>query len=259
MLATVTHLWAVGEGLGEAAPVPVEPASTPAAAPATQLDAILEWWVRASGGRPAILSTTNLTAVGQAEAAHLASPIRCELYAAAPGQRVMSFHLPGQGLVIEGFDGESGWLDDPAFGRTEWTGEELAKRRREAVFHRAVQFRVVYPDLHVMGQDRVGSEPAWRVESHPSPAAVERFWFSRQSGLLLRHETALQISLGTVERSIEFAEYRAVAGVQFPHRWRIWQRGARQAEPEIQVTIQFEDVRFNSPIPEGRFRRGAAE
>jgi hypothetical protein len=228
---------------------------TPASA--TQLDAILERWVRATGGREAILATTNLTAIGQAEAAHLAGRLRCELYAAAPGQRVMSFHLPSQGPVIEGFDGQSGWLDDPAFGRAEWTGEELAKRRREAVFHRAVQFRVVYPNLQMVGQDRVGSEPAWRIESHPSPAAVERFWFSRQSGLLLRHESALQMSLGMVERSIEFAGYRAVAGVQFPHRWSIRQRGARQAEPEIQVTIQFEEVRFNSPIPEGRFRRGA--
>jgi hypothetical protein len=161
--------------------------------------------------------------------------------------------------VVEGFDGETAWLDDPAFGRTEWTGEELAKRRRDATFHRELQFGALYPDLQVKGTETVGGEPAWLLEAHVSRAADERFWFSQRTGLLLRQESTLQLALGIVERWVEYADFRLVGGVRFPYRWQWRQRGASQAEPEVSITVHFEDVKFNAPIADARFRRREAD
>jgi len=236
-----------------------------ASAPATarpalpNVEAVLQRWIAARGGKEAILAATNCVAVGRAEASHLGTSVRCELYARAPRQRVIVFQLPGQGAVVEGFDGETAWLDDPAFGRTEWTGEELAKRRRDATFHRDLQFAALYPDLEVDGMETAGGEPAWLLEAHLSAAAEERFWFSQRTGLLRRQESTLHLALGLVERSIEYSDYRLAGGVRFPHRWQLRQRGASQAEPEVSVVIRFEDVKFNVPIGDTRFRRREAE
>ena len=169
------------------------------------------------------------------------------------------FQLPGRGAVVEGFDGETAWLDDPAFGRTEWTGEELAKRRRDATFHRELQFRALYPDLQVKGSEPAGGEPAWLLEAHATPSAEERFWFSHRTGLLVRQESTLHLALGVVERSIEYADYRLVGALRFPYRWQLRQRAASQAEPEVTVSIRFDDVRFNVPLEEARLRRHGAE
>lgn len=249
---------AAGEPPGTAPPLKASPpASTNPGLPG--IETILERWISVRGGEAAILSTTNCVAVGKAEALHLSAAARCELYARSPRQRVVMFQVPGQGTVVEGFDGESGWLDDPAFGRTEWTGEELAKRRRDATFHRDLQFRTLYPESQVKGLETVGGEPAWLLEARVSPAAEERFWFSQRTGFLLRQESTLHLALGLVERSIAYSDYRVVGRVQFPFRWQLRQRAASQAEPEVTVTIQFDDVRFNVPLPDARFRRGSVE
>jgi len=232
---------------------PAGPAVAPSALPS--VEAVLDRWIAARGGREALLGITNCVAVGQADAAHLGSAARCELHAQAPRQRMLSFQLPGQGTVVECFDGRNGWLDDPAFGRTDWTGEELAKRRRDATFHRELEFRALYPDLRVNGGETVDGEPAWLLEAHATPATEERFWFSQRTGLLIRQESTLHLALGLVERSVAYADFRNVAGVRFPHRWQLRQRGVSQAEPEVTVAIRFDTVQFNVPIEPARFRR----
>ena len=245
-------------------PVSAAPALKTSAPPVSRpalpgVEAVLERWIAARGGQAALEAITNCVAMGRAEAAHLGASARCELYARAPRQRLVLFHLAGQGAVVEGFDGETGWQDDPAFGRTEWTGEELAKRRRDATFHRELQFHALYPDLQVKGSELAGGEPAWLLEAHATPSAEERFWFSQRTGLLVRHDSTLHLAFGVVERSIEYADYRLVGGVRSPYRWQLRQRAASQAEPEVTVSIRFDDVQFNVPLEEARFRRHGAE
>jgi len=243
-------------------PVSAVPALKSSAPPASNpalpgVEAVLERWIAARGGQAALQATTNCVATGRAEAAHLGASARCELYARAPRQRLLLFHLPGQGAVAEGFDGETGWQDDPAFGRTEWTGEELAKRRRDATFHRELQFRTLYPDLRVKGLELAeGSRPG-RSRRRSPPSAEERFWFSQRTGLLVRHDSTLHLAFGVVERSIEYADYRLVGSVRFPYRWQWRQRAARQAEPEVTVSIRFDNVQFQrapgrGPLPPSR-------
>ncbi len=226
--------------------------------PAT-VDSILAGYVEGRGGRPALTAMTNWVAKGVAEAAHLGTSVRCEVCAQAPRQRVFIFHVPNQGTVVDGFDGEHGWFDDPAFGRTEWVGEELAKRRRDAAFHRELEFAALYPGLKLKGVETSGGEAAWLLESRPSPQAEERFWIGQRSRLLTRHESVLHLPMGLSERSVEYGEYRPVAGVRFPHLWRVRQRGVRQAEPEITLTIRFEQVQVNVAIDPAQFRRAPSE
>lgn len=241
-----------------ATPVRVRPLPAASGAP-PRVESIVAGMVEARGGRAALTAVTNCVAKGVAEAAHLVNPARCEVYAQAPRQRVFVFHVPEQGTVVDGFDGERGWFDDPAFGRTDWVGEELAKRRRDAAFHRDLEFQALYPGLKVKAVETSGGEAAWLLESRPSPQAEERFWIGQRSRLLTRQESVLHLPMGLSERSVEYSDFRPVGGVQFAHVWRIRQRGVRQAEPEITLTIRFEEVRYNVAIDPGHFRRAPAE
>jgi hypothetical protein len=209
-------------------------------------------------GTPAVVGRARtLRARGTAEAAHLGAAIPCELLAEAPACRSLSFQLSGQRRVREVVDGDRAWSEDPDFGRTDATGEDLARRRRDATFLRELHLARLYPDLRWRGVEPVEGESCDVLESRPAPETSERFAFSRQTGRLIRQESRFEGALGPAFRAVTFADHRPVDGLLFPHRIQYRQRGGSQAEPEVTIEVRFHEVKFNVPLPEGSFGRPA--
>jgi hypothetical protein len=233
---------------------PARPAATSQPA-APGVSNILQRAVAALGDRTVLEQARTFRALGSAEAAHLGESVACELCGEVPGRRALMLQAPGQGRVREVFDGERGWYEDPVFGRTDWTGEELAKRRRDATFLRERHLARLHPDLRFKGVESVENEPCDILESRPATEGFERYAFSRKTGLLVRQESRFLGALGPIQRSVSFGDYRAADGIQFPHRMSYRQRGGSQAEPEVTIQIRFREVKFNVALPAGVFQR----
>jgi hypothetical protein len=120
------------------------------------------------------------------------------------------------------------------------------------VFNRELQMLRVYPDLALKRVEKLGDQEAYVAESKPSAGSLERFWFARQSGLLLRQETEVDTGSGRVAASVLFEDYRKADQVLLPHTLRIH---VLSGTGDTEVVLRFKEVKHNVPIEDSRFAR----
>jgi photosynthetic reaction center cytochrome c subunit len=77
-----------------------------------------------------------------------------------------------------------------------------------------------------------------------------KLYFDASSGLLVRVVRYADSPLGLDPSEVDYADYRAVDGVQVPYRITL-------SEPGSSRTIQFEEVRQNVPVDADRFAKPA--
>lgn len=223
------------------------------AGPLPSVSKVLDRYVEALGGRSAVEKIKSRHIKGEAEIGYMpGTPAPWELITKSPNKRLSILSVPGLGQVVEGFDGKVAWVKNASAPVVERTGDELAKSRRDSVFNRELQMLKVYPDLTVKGLERIGEQDAYVAESRPSAGSVERFWFARQSGLLLRQETDVDTPTGRVTASVFFEDYRKVDQVLLPHLLRIQVGGA---SGDMDVVLRFKEVTHNVPLDDARFAR----
>jgi hypothetical protein len=240
----------------QAAETPRPPATTPAPGlPA--VDVVLERWVQALGGRAALEQLTSRVIEGEVELSLAPGTMPVQVFTKAPDRQLSIITLPGAGELIEGYDGTNGWVRNPFAGLSDRSADELPKVRRDAQFNRELRLQAIYPDLAVRRVERVGTEDAFVAESRPTPRSLERFYFGRESGLLLRQDSEFDLAGGRVSATALYEDYRGVAGgVRVPHGVRIRARGAEGAE--MTLTVKVKNVKHNVPVDDARFRKPAA-
>jgi hypothetical protein len=75
-----------------------------------------------------------------------------------------------------------------------------------------------------------------------------RFYFDKNSGLLVREVRYTETPLGRLPAQIDYADYRETGGVKIPFRWTL-------SRPNGRFTIQIENVQNNAPIEDSRFSK----
>jgi zinc protease len=176
-----------------------------------------------------------------------------ELYAKAPNKVMSQIELGGNGAITEGFDGTVAWTKTPWEGLREKAGDELAKVKRDAEFHRELKLKTLYPDLAYKGTEKVGDEEALVLESKPTPTSKERFSYSAKTGLLIRQESELQGPQGQINVILLAQDYKAVDGIKYPHLLKIKISAGGQTFEfnwnviEVKHDVKIEDAKFTKP------------
>ena len=78
-----------------------------------------------------------------------------------------------------------------------------------------------------------------------------RFFFDKESGLLLRTIRYADTPLGRNPTQVDYADYRADGGVKIPFQWTI-------ARPQGRFTIQVTEMQQNVSIDDAKFAKPAA-
>jgi len=102
------------------------------------------------------------------------------------------------------------------------------------------------PDMGI-GQDRMVNV----IQGTGPNGLLVTMYFDQDSGLLLRMVRYGRTPIGRVPTQTDFADYREVNGVKFPHRLIFAWLDGRDA-------IQLENIRVNVPIDDGKFANPAA-
>jgi hypothetical protein len=217
------------------------------------VDEVVARYVVALGGPAAVQKLTRRVIVGEAESSLFAGKARWEYVACAPDKRVSTLDVPKLGAIVDGFDGAVAWRKSADLPPVTLSGEELAKARRDAQFHRDSNLKVIYPDLTIQGVEQVGGEACYLAVAKPSAGAVERFFFSQKSGLLLRQDSEFNTASGRVISSATYDDYRTVDGVRIPFVMRVKAGGAGTGGKDVSFIMRFREVRHNVPVDESRF------
>src|SRR5882762_240539 len=151
-------------------------------------DQILDKYVQAIGGKAAIEKQTSRVSKGSFEIPAVGASGTAEIYEKAPNKNAAIITIPGFGVVQEGYDGKTGWAQDPQSGLREKAGAELATAKLDGEFHKPIKLKQLYPKLVVKGKDKVGDKDVYVVEATPVEGSAETWYFDVQSGLVLRQD-----------------------------------------------------------------------
>jgi len=233
--------------ISESAPKPEPPAGMNSAA-LPGADLILDKYVQAIGGEEALHKITTRMEKGTLSGFGPAG-MPVEVYAKAPDARVTVVQTP-RGENVTAFNGKTGWMS--GFGPPRpITGGELANEKRNADFYFAADIKQAFQQIRSARPDKVDDHEAYQLVARNPGLPPVRFYFDKDSGLLLRELRYVETPLGRDPSEVDYADYREVDGVKIPFKWTIARPGGR-------FTIQIDRVQQNVPIDESKFAEPAA-
>jgi len=234
-----------------------DPAAPPALVPASAIKEplpavaqVLDKFVAAIGGREANARVTSRVYKGSVVPAGASGPpFGFEAIEAAPDKLRATITTP-RGRTVQGVDGDDVWTLDAQFGVHGETGFEAIRMRRLADFHRNEKLGEIDPALAVVGEQAIDGRRAIVLEGTLSSKQVERLFFDRESGLLVRRVTLTPTSLGRIPEQTDYEDYRAVGDVKLPFV-------VRRTSPTFSNTQKYDEIKLNVPIGAEQFKKPA--
>jgi zinc protease len=154
------------------------------------------------------------------------------------------------GDIADGFNGTMGWHQRPGHAVEELEGDELVRTRQWAAFIPGLNLKQDFARAQVVGFDKIGDRDAYRVIAFRAGGGQVRFYFDKESGLLIRVSERIESFLGALPQEANYSDYRDVSGVKMPFSVIV----ARGGEPTI---YKWEHIQVNVPIDDARFEKPA--
>jgi hypothetical protein len=236
--------------IAEEEPKRPEPQKADAAPPALpSADQIIDKYIQAVGGAESLQKITSRVQKGTISFGGRQFPV--ETLSKAPNKRISTMHTPN-GDNITAFDGHAGWLGSPG-GRPphDMTSQEVDAVSFDAAFHMPVEIKKMFAQLRVRPAEKIGGHEVLQVIGANPGKPPLRFFFDKESGLLLRTIRYTDTPLGRNPTQVDYADYRSEGGIKLPFQWTI-------ARPLGRFTIQVAEIQQNVPIDDSKFAKPAA-
>jgi hypothetical protein len=204
------------------------PGQAPAAAPASALPPaaeIITRYVKALGGREAVLRHASRRAVGTFSLPAQGITGTLELVAARPDRFLLKVSLPGIGDLLTGHDGEIGWMVNPM------TGPMLLGGKQRVEFE---------------------GRPTYKVRAVRANGDEDFEFYDVETGLLAGSVVTRESPLGAMKATNVMTDYRAFGGLQVPTRQIQRVMGTEQVL--IITSVEFGAVDASSFAPPAAIR-----
>jgi hypothetical protein len=224
-------------------------AQTPTAktdAPLPTVEQVLENYVRALGGREALVKVTTRVVKGSRVGAD-GVLVPEEIYQKAPDKLLVTTSYPNV-TFRSGFDGARAWARDSR-GADQLNDQFAEALKREAEFYNGVRLRELYPKMTVIGREMIGGRETYVISASASDGGVEKFYFDAQTGLLIRRYVEFKTALGWTPVQVDYEDYREVDGVKLPFqlRWSNPRYSWGRKVDRILHNVPIEDEKFTPP------------
>jgi hypothetical protein len=236
VMPKLPHAEQAGGGAGEAKQS-TEPLPT--------VDQVLAKYAQAMGGDAALRKLTSRVMKGTQTSADGTS-IPVETYQAAP-DKLYSVMTGKQGAMMSGYNGTVGWQKGPR-GQRQMSGAQLDAIKQSADFYGDLKIKEYYPNLTIVGREKIGDREAYVLVSKPSPNRTQKLYFDTQTGLLVRILSLLHTMIATVPSQLDFEDYRDVDGVKLPFTMRY-----SPVEAHDSWTRKYTEIKHNVPVDEAKF------
>jgi photosynthetic reaction center cytochrome c subunit len=226
---------------------------TPAAAvvPKVTVDEIIAKYTDAIGGAGAIQKITTLEAKGTVELPFNGGmKAEAEEMRKAPDKAVTIVHLPNGGEFGEGYNGTTGWQQEPGHGVDDLKGDDLVRAKYGAAFIPGLDLKQDFSRAQVAALDKIGDQDAYRVNAFRKGGGQMRFYFDSQSGLLLRVSEHIESPLGDLPQDTDYSDYRDVDGVKLPFT-------VTETRVQGPTTFHWGQILANRPLEDARFDKPA--
>ena len=153
-------------------------------------------------------------------------------YAEAPNRMAVHTEIPGMGTSISGFDGKTGWEQNPITGFRMIEGDELLQLKRYSQISIELSLESLYASI-----DRVDDEDGLTVlELKTSNGKTERWFFDPNTHRLSRTDMVMDAGpLGSIPVKVLLEDYRQVDGMMIAFRTIL-------RNPAFEAITQYETI-----------------
>lgn len=175
-----------------------------------------------------------------------------EVFAKAPNKRISVVHTPN-GDSITAYDGHAGWLGGSG-GRPpqDMNSQENDAVSVEATFYLPLEIKKMFSQLRMRPDEKIAGRDVIQVIGFRDGKAPVRFFFDKESSLLVRTIRYTETPLGRNPTQVDYTDYRVDGGVKLPFQWTV-------ARPAGRFTIQVSEIQQNVAIDDAKFAKPAAE
>ena len=229
------------------------------AASAQTADEIIEKYLAAVGGRPALGKLTSRTMTGTitltTPGGEVSGPIEIDNQAPSKSRMLIKLDLSalGVGQIVQDqrFDGTSGYVIDSLQGNHDITGDQLELMRYSVFPTPFMNYRELGATVELGGKEKVGQRDAYLLLFKAKSGVPLRQYIDAESYLPLK--TAVKVNVpqfGDLEQITEFLDFRVIDGVKVP--FQIKSSSSIQSS-----TVTFTKVEHNTAIDPAVFSKPA--
>lgn len=212
-------------------------------------DQLIDKYVQAVGGADAVKKITSR--VEKATISFGSEHFPVDVVAKAPNKRSTIVHTPN-GENVTAYDGQGGWLGNP--GRQpvrDMSAQDADIASLDAAFYLPVDMKTIFSQFFVRPTtDKIDGHDVYLLVGTRQGKPPVRFFFDKESGLLLRTMRFTETPLGRNPVEVNYADYRSEGGVKIPYQWTV-------ARPLGRFTIQVNEVQQNVPVDDAKFQKPA--
>jgi hypothetical protein len=177
-------------------------------------EAIYEKYLSAIGGKETLLNVTDRTVIMSASFQDF--NIDIEVYQKAPNKYLQTTSFSGQETFMV-YDGTKGYQKS-FMGSGDIEGSELEMLKVEASLHFLANWMEFGVKLELAGLDKIDGKDVYKVKLVlPSGTVIIQF-FDTENYLKIRETKSLNTPQGTIDVTIDYADYRDVEGTKYPFK-----------------------------------------
>jgi outer membrane lipoprotein-sorting protein len=212
----------------------------------SEVDEIINKYVRAIGGQDAILKIKSRLAKGTIEVPGAGLQGTAEIWTEAPNRFLSITTFSGKEVNRVCFDGKTGWAQDLQIGLRDLAGKELSQLKRHAEFYPEIRLKEQYVKMVLTGTEKVNARSVHIIEATPADDRPEKLYFDDESGLLVRKDTVNATPTGQQPTQWYYENYRDVDGVKVAFTWRA-------VTPVATAVFKLSEVKSNVAVSDGLF------
>jgi hypothetical protein len=205
---------------------------------------VLDKYIEVTGGKEAYGKVKNRVSRGTVELAGVKGTV--VIYQAAPNLMLTEMNIEGLGKFLSGSNGEVAWEINPITGPRLKEGKEKATSLRTSQFNSDLDWRKVYKKVEVVGEEKVDSKTAYKVEAATPEGDVITKLFDKATGLAVQAIMTFETPQGKITTSSTVSDYKKADGILQPHRIVTKALGS-------EIIIVLEKVEQNAVLPKERF------
>jgi outer membrane lipoprotein-sorting protein len=196
-------------------------------ASAQTADEIIEKYLTAIGGRPALEKLTSRSATGtmtlSTPGGDVSGPIETVNQRPNKSRTLITLDLSslgaGQLVIDQRFDGTSGYALDSMRGNRDITGGQLESMKNGMFPTPFLNYKERGATVELGGKEKAGDGEAYVLIFKPKTGSASRHFIDAATYLPVKLIMTLDLpEVGEVEQTTEFSDYREVDGVKVPFK-----------------------------------------
>ncbi len=197
---------------------------------------IINKYISAIGGAENLKNISDRTTIMRGTA--MEQTITLIIKQKAPNKFRQEIKVAGMDQVLI-FDGEKAVMK---FGdqKMDVTGEQLEQLKIESAMELLLNPEEYGVTFTFEGTENVNEKPCHIIKLTSKSGTTSKYYFDDETGLKVLEKKTVQSQMGTMEQTIEYSDYKEVAGVKFPHKLK--QSFGPQA---VEVTVSSIKVNTN--------------